>query len=139
MSSIFYNLFLLSPSDSDFQRYVVIKLSTAWFQLLESESYGERRGAAFGLAGLVKGLGILSLKQHSIITALNDAIQNKKIWRYREGLPFLFGYDNNCIRQTNAKCTFFFGRNLTVPISYYKKGAIVVVVLITAVNFTVKN
>ncbi|XP_065660426.1 stalled ribosome sensor GCN1-like [Hydra vulgaris] len=37
-------------------------------QLFESESYGERRGAAFGLTGLAKGLGILSLKQHNIIS-----------------------------------------------------------------------
>ena len=43
--------------------------------LLESENYGERKGAAYGLAGLVKGLGILALKQLDIMTALTDAIQ----------------------------------------------------------------
>lgn len=53
--------------------------------LLESENYAERRGAAYGLAGLVKGLGILAMKQLDIMTTLTDAIQNKKNSRYREG------------------------------------------------------
>ena len=53
--------------------------------LLESENYAERRGAAYGLAGLVKGLDILAMKQLDIMTALTDAIQNKKNSRYREG------------------------------------------------------
>lgn len=43
--------------------------------LLESENYGERKGAAYGLAGLVKGLGILALKQLDIMTTLTEAIQ----------------------------------------------------------------
>lgn len=54
-------------------------------QLLESTVYGERKGAAYGLAGLVKGLGILYLKQLNIMTTLQEAIQNKKNYRHREG------------------------------------------------------
>jgi hypothetical protein len=53
--------------------------------LLEAENYGERRGAAFGLAGVVKGMGILALKQHDIMTRLTEAIQNKKQPTMREG------------------------------------------------------
>lgn len=53
--------------------------------LLESDKYAERKGAAYGLAGLVKGLGILSLKQQDIMTTLTDAIQDKKNFRRREG------------------------------------------------------
>lgn len=59
-------------------------------KLLESESYGERRGAAYGLAGLVKGLGILTLKQQNIISTLNESIQDKKNWKHREGALFAF-------------------------------------------------
>jgi len=55
------------------------------FQLLKSTVYGERKGAAYGLAGLVKGLGILYLKQLNIMSTLQDAIQNKKNYRHREG------------------------------------------------------
>ncbi|KAG8455790.1 hypothetical protein GDO86_001836 [Hymenochirus boettgeri] len=58
--------------------------------LLESDKYAERKGAAYGLAGLVKGLGILSLKQHEMMTTLTDAIQDKKNFRRREGALFAF-------------------------------------------------
>uniref|UniRef100_A0A665VTG2 GCN1 activator of EIF2AK4 n=1 Tax=Echeneis naucrates TaxID=173247 RepID=A0A665VTG2_ECHNA len=54
--------------------------------LLESDKYAERKGAAYGLAGLVKGLGILALKQQDIMTTLTDAIQDKKNFRRREAV-----------------------------------------------------
>ncbi|XP_077995202.1 stalled ribosome sensor GCN1-like [Glandiceps talaboti] len=63
--------------------------------LLESENFGERKGAAYGLAGLVKGLGILSLKQQDIMPKLTEAIQNKKNFRHREGA--LFAFEMLCI------------------------------------------
>uniref|UniRef100_A0A4W3H8T3 GCN1 activator of EIF2AK4 n=1 Tax=Callorhinchus milii TaxID=7868 RepID=A0A4W3H8T3_CALMI len=58
--------------------------------LLESDKYAERKGAAYGLAGLVKGLGILSLKQQEIMGTLTEAIQDKKNFRRREGALFAF-------------------------------------------------
>ncbi|KAH0625453.1 hypothetical protein JD844_014982 [Phrynosoma platyrhinos] len=58
--------------------------------LLESDKYAERKGAAYGLAGLVKGLGILSLKQQEMMVKLTDAIQDKKNFRRREGALFAF-------------------------------------------------
>ena len=74
--------------------------------LLESDKYAERKGAAYGLAGLVKGLGILALKQQEIMTTLTDAIQDKKNFRRREGqsvaepFTFILIYTNWC--QTTA-------------------------------------
>lgn len=59
-------------------------------KLLNSDKYGDRKGAAYGIAGIVKGLGILSLKQLDIMTALTEAIQNKKNVRHREGALFAF-------------------------------------------------
>ena len=64
------------------------------FQLLESTVYGERKGAAYGLSGLVKGLGILYLKQLNIMSTLQEAIQDKKNYRHREGA--LFAYEMLC-------------------------------------------
>ncbi|KAL4223498.1 eIF-2-alpha kinase activator GCN1 [Mactra antiquata] len=62
--------------------------------LLESNNYGERKGAAYGLAGLVRGLGITSLKQLDIMTTLEDAVKDKKNPRRREGA--LFAYEMMC-------------------------------------------
>lgn len=59
-------------------------------QLVKSEKYGERRGAAYGIAGVVKGLGILSLKQLDIMTKLTQYIQEKKNYKSREGALFAF-------------------------------------------------
>ena len=59
--------------------------------MLTSQNYGERRGGAQGLAGIIKGLGILSVKKHEIIAQLAAAIQDKKDNRKREGALFGFG------------------------------------------------
>lgn len=59
-------------------------------QLLNGNAYGTRRGAAFGLAGLVKGLGVASLKQYSIMDTLKEASEAKKEPQKREGALFAF-------------------------------------------------
>ncbi|KAK9878672.1 hypothetical protein WA026_023121 [Henosepilachna vigintioctopunctata] len=59
-------------------------------QLLRGDKYGERKGAAYGLAGMIKGMGILALKQQDIMTKLTDAIQDKKNYKFREGALFAF-------------------------------------------------
>ncbi|KAG6461050.1 hypothetical protein O3G_MSEX012395 [Manduca sexta] len=63
-------------------------------QLLTAEKYGDRRGAAYGIAGIIKGLGILSLKQLDVMGKLTEAIQEKKNYKYREGA--LFGFELLC-------------------------------------------
>lgn len=67
-------LYPLVPAIRDDCPKLVAKLMTV---LLESDKYGERKGAAYGLASLVKGMGILALKQLDIITRLTAAIQVK--------------------------------------------------------------
>lgn len=59
-------------------------------QLVKSDKYGERRGAAYGIAGVVKGLGILSLKQLDIMSKLTNHIQDKKNYKCREGALLAF-------------------------------------------------
>lgn len=77
----------LIPAIKDEAPVLVQKLLN---QLLNSEQYGERRGAAYGLAGLVRGLGILSLKQLDIMNILTEAIQDKKNARRKEGALLAF-------------------------------------------------
>ena len=54
-------------------------------KLLESKSYAARRGAAYGLAGMVLGKGISTLKEHRIMSKLQTAIEDKKNSRHRQG------------------------------------------------------
>lgn len=77
----------LVPSIKDDAPSIVDKLMD---QLLKSDKYGERKGAAYGLAGIIKGMGILALKQLDIMTTLTNAIQDKKNYRHREGALFAF-------------------------------------------------
>lgn len=58
--------------------------------LLRADNYGERRGASYGLAGLIKGSGILVMKQLDIMASLTKAMQNKKSPKEREGNCFSF-------------------------------------------------
>lgn len=46
-------------------------------RLMCGERYGERRGAAFGLAGVVKGFGISSLKKYGVTSALRGALEDR--------------------------------------------------------------
>ncbi|KAI8587499.1 armadillo-type protein [Geranomyces variabilis] len=59
-------------------------------QLYTSPKYGERRGAAYGLAGVVKGCGISALKEYSIMSSLREAVEDKKRVEKREGAVFAF-------------------------------------------------
>ncbi|GFR52599.1 hypothetical protein Agub_g15196, partial [Astrephomene gubernaculifera] len=44
-------------------------------QLTSGGSYGERRGAAFGIAGVVKGLGISAMRNFNIMESLKAAVE----------------------------------------------------------------
>lgn len=59
-------------------------------KLFESEKYAQRRGAAYGLAGVVKGRGIVALKECEIMSTLKEAAESKKGFQYRQGALFAF-------------------------------------------------
>ncbi|KAG0051009.1 translational activator of GCN4 [Gryganskiella cystojenkinii] len=55
-----------------------------------SSKYSERRGAAYGLAGVIKGRGISSLKEFSVMASLKAAVDDKKDPHAREGAMIAF-------------------------------------------------
>ncbi|KAF9438265.1 translational activator of GCN4 [Entomortierella beljakovae] len=55
-----------------------------------SKKYSERRGAAYGLAGVIKGRGISALKEFSVMASLKNAIDDKKDPHAREGAMLAF-------------------------------------------------
>jgi hypothetical protein len=48
-------------------------ISSLLNQCTKGETYGERRGGAYGLAAVIKGLGISSLKKEGVMTKLEEA------------------------------------------------------------------
>lgn len=59
--------------------------------LLTDPNFPPRVGAAFGLAGIVKGLGVSSMKTLGILDALKGAAESKKEANRREGAMLAFG------------------------------------------------
>ncbi|KAI1455584.1 translational activator GCN1 [Annulohypoxylon moriforme] len=58
--------------------------------LLNSKKYAEKRGAAYGLAGLVQGRGISVLREYRILITLKSATENRKEPQQREGAFLAF-------------------------------------------------
>lgn len=59
--------------------------------LLQSTSgsrYAERRGAAYGLAGVIQGLGISAIKRYNILERLHQSLEDKKQYEPRQGAMF---------------------------------------------------
>jgi hypothetical protein len=59
-------------------------------RVMNDETYGERRGAAHGLAAVVKGLGVPALTTFDIIGRLKSAAANRKEANHRQGALFCF-------------------------------------------------
>lgn len=64
-------------------------------KLFESKSLAVRRGAAYGIAGIVKGVGIKALCEYDVIRNLTEASDDKKDSQKRESVLFAF----ECISQ----------------------------------------
>ncbi|KAG6873014.1 hypothetical protein C0995_003975 [Termitomyces sp. Mi166 len=58
--------------------------------LFNSPKYATRRGAAYGLAGVLKGTGIGGMKEFDVISRLRTATEDKKRYEPRQGVMFAF-------------------------------------------------
>ncbi|KAI9506956.1 armadillo-type protein [Coemansia spiralis] len=58
--------------------------------ILNSEKYSQRRGGAYGLAGMIKGRGLAALKKFKIVDQLRAACENKKAYQQRQGALFAY-------------------------------------------------
>ncbi|KAL9618193.1 MAG: hypothetical protein Q9160_007089 [Pyrenula sp. 1 TL-2023] len=59
-------------------------------QLYSAQTYAARRGAAYGLAGLVVGTGVSSLHGYRILLSLRSALEDKKSVDRRQGALFAY-------------------------------------------------
>ncbi|GAA6024607.1 hypothetical protein JCM11491_006044 [Sporobolomyces phaffii] len=59
--------------------------------LFDAPKYAERRGAAYGLAGLVAGRGLSAIQEFGLMGRLQDNAEDKKAMQARQGA--VFGYE----------------------------------------------
>jgi len=59
-------------------------------ELFNGVKYASRRGAAYGLAGVLKGTGIGGIKEYNIVNRLKTAAEEKKRYEPRQGVMFAF-------------------------------------------------
>ena len=59
-------------------------------ELLNAPKYAARRGAAYGLAGVISGVGIGGMKEFNIIHRLREGANDKKRYEPRQGAMFAF-------------------------------------------------
>lgn len=67
--------------------YLVDKLFST---LTTGAKYAARRGAAYGLAGVIKGRGLSSLKEYDLMDKLKEAAEDKAAYQGRQGALFAF-------------------------------------------------
>ena len=58
------------------------------FIIMHAQSLTSGRGAAYGIAGLVKGCGLSSLRRFNIMSSIRDSIEDKKNANARQGAMF---------------------------------------------------
>jgi len=59
-------------------------------ELFNGVKYASRRGAAYGLAGVLKGTGIGGIKEYNVVNRLKTAAEEKKRYEPRQGVMFAF-------------------------------------------------
>ncbi|KAI4350125.1 hypothetical protein L6164_010637 [Bauhinia variegata] len=84
----------LSPLMQSKQDDAAALVSQLLDRMMKSDKYGERRGAAFGLAGVVKGFGISCLKKYRIVILLQEGLADRNSAKSREGA--LLGFECLC-------------------------------------------
>jgi hypothetical protein len=72
---------LVRTSEQEVSNYV-----NQMMEQLFSKKYASRRGAAYGLAGIVRGKGLGVLKEYRIMSTLKGASENKKDVNQRQGV-----------------------------------------------------
>ncbi|ODQ53263.1 ARM repeat-containing protein [Saitoella complicata NRRL Y-17804] len=78
----------LPPLVKSIEKEVPKLIDSSLAQLFEGEKYAERRGAAYGLAGVVKGRGIAILRDSQLMSALREAFEDRKESKRRQGAVF---------------------------------------------------
>ena len=80
----------LAPLIKFVQPNVALLVDRLFDTLVNAPKYAARRGAAYGLAGVIKGTGILGMNRFNVIRRLRAATEDKKRYESRQGAMFAF-------------------------------------------------
>lgn len=87
----------LSPLVKNMQTPAQDLVNRLFDELFNGPKYAVRRGAAYGLAGVIKGAGIATMKDFNIIDRLRAAADDKKRFEPRQGVMFVFETFSNIL------------------------------------------
>ncbi|GJE94641.1 ARM repeat-containing protein [Phanerochaete sordida] len=87
----------LSPLVRQMRTPVEALVDRLFEDLFNGQKYAIRRGAAYGLAGVIKGAGISSMKDFNVIDRLRAAAEDKKRFEPRQGVMFAFETFSNVL------------------------------------------
>ena len=80
----------LPPLVQDMGEEVEYLVDKLFSNLTTGAKYAARRGAAYGLAGIIKGRGLQSLKEYELMDKLVEAAEDKASYQSRQGALFAF-------------------------------------------------
>ncbi|KAI5960043.1 GCN1 [Candida pseudojiufengensis] len=80
----------IAPLVPSFEKELQQQFDTLFDKLFDSKTLTKRRGAAYGIAGLVKGHGVKALSEIDVIRNLTDASDDKKNATKRESVSLVF-------------------------------------------------
>lgn len=78
---------LVSGMSSEDTEYLVDRLYST---LTTGSKYAHRRGAAYGIAGIIKGRGLKALKEYDLMDKLKESAEDKGSFEGREGALLAF-------------------------------------------------
>jgi hypothetical protein len=92
---VFYSLGNLAPTlPAERHQPLIDQLMARIGGTVSDISFAERKGAALGLAGIVRGLKIAALKKHNIMQSLTSLVETKGQPGARQGAMLAYGESN---------------------------------------------
>lgn len=88
---------VIAPLVALFKPKVGIYVDDLFKKVFTSPNRGARRGAAFGIAGLIRGYGISAVAEFDVLRHLNDAADDKKDPIRRESVAVVFECLSTCV------------------------------------------
>ncbi|KAI5952229.1 GCN1 [Candida jiufengensis] len=80
----------IAPLVPSFEKELPNQFDELFEKLFDGKTLTKRRGAAYGIAGLVKGYGVRALSEFDVIRNLTDASDDKKNGTKREAVSLVF-------------------------------------------------